>query len=115
MNVSEITASLTDCFAKHQSKTVTRVVCIDYIPLAVYKNNMEHVCVLESHDGSDCEIVFKAHYSSDKAITGLLRDGNWGISKVLEMLDKDYNYALVLENEKLVGIVTKSDLINKCY
>lgn len=90
MNVSEITASLTDCFAKHQSKTVTRVVCIDYIPLAVYKNNMEHVCVLESHDGSDCEIVFKAHYSSDKAITGLLRDGNWGISKVLEKLDKDY-------------------------
>ncbi|WP_294707665.1 CBS domain-containing protein [uncultured Fusobacterium sp.] len=34
---------------------------------------------------------------------------------VSEMLDKDYNYALVLENEKLVGIVTKSDLINKCY
>ena len=28
---------------------------------------------------------------------------------VSEMLDKDYNYALVLENEKLVGIVTKSD------
>lgn len=34
---------------------------------------------------------------------------------VSEMLDKGYNYALVLENEKLVGIVTKSDLINKCY
>ena len=31
------------------------------------------------------------------------------------MLDKGYNYTLVLENEKLVGIVTKSDLINKCY
>lgn len=34
---------------------------------------------------------------------------------VTEMLDKGYNYALVLEDEKLVGIVTKSDLINKCY
>lgn len=34
---------------------------------------------------------------------------------VSEMLDKGYHYALVLENEKLVGIVTKSDLINKCY
>lgn len=34
---------------------------------------------------------------------------------VSEMLDKGYNYTLVLENEKLVGIVTKSDLINKCY
>ena len=34
---------------------------------------------------------------------------------VSEMLDKGYNYALVLENEKLVGIVTKSDLINKYY
>lgn len=34
---------------------------------------------------------------------------------VSEMLDKGYNYALVLENEKLVGIVTKSDLINKGY
>ena len=34
---------------------------------------------------------------------------------VSEMLDKGYNYALVLEDEKLVGIVTKSDLINKCY
>lgn len=34
---------------------------------------------------------------------------------VSEMLDKGYSYALVMENEKLVGIVTKSDLINKCY
>lgn len=34
---------------------------------------------------------------------------------VSEMLDKGYNCTLVLENEKLVGIVTKSDLINKCY
>ena len=30
---------------------------------------------------------------------------------VSEMLDKGYNYALVLENEKLVGIVTKSCLL----
>lgn len=34
---------------------------------------------------------------------------------VSEMLDKGYHYVLVLENKKLVGIVTKSDLINKCY
>ena len=30
---------------------------------------------------------------------------------VTEMLDKKISYTLVLENEKLVGIVTKSDLI----
>lgn len=34
---------------------------------------------------------------------------------VTNMLNKGYNYVLVMENEKLVGIVTKSDLINKCY
>lgn len=34
---------------------------------------------------------------------------------VSEMLNKGYHYVLVLENKKLVGIVTKSDLINKCY
>lgn len=34
---------------------------------------------------------------------------------VTNMLDKNYNCVLVLENKKLVGIVTKSDLINKCY
>ena len=30
---------------------------------------------------------------------------------VTEMLNKKISYTLVLENEKLVGIVTKSDLI----
>lgn len=34
---------------------------------------------------------------------------------VTNMLNKGYNYVIVMENEKLVGIVTKSDLINKCY
>lgn len=34
---------------------------------------------------------------------------------ITNMLNKGYNYVLVMENEKLVGIVTKSDLINKCY
>ena len=35
---------------------------------------------------------------------------------VTKMLDKNYNCTLVLDaDEKLVGIVTKSDLIKKCY
>jgi CBS domain-containing protein len=32
------------------------------------------------------------------------------------MLDQNYNCTLVVDDEeKLVGIVTKSDLIKKCY
>ncbi len=34
---------------------------------------------------------------------------------VTNMLNKEYNYVIVTEYKKLVGIVTKSDLINKCY
>lgn len=31
---------------------------------------------------------------------------------ITDILEKDYEFALVFENEKLVGILTKSDLIN---
>lgn len=34
---------------------------------------------------------------------------------VTNMLELKYDYALVLKEEKLVGILTKSDLINSCY
>jgi len=33
-------------------------------------------------------------------------------SVITDILEKDYEFALVFENEKLVGILTKSDLIN---
>lgn len=34
---------------------------------------------------------------------------------ITEMLDNKYEYTLIIENKKLVGIVTKSDLIDKCF
>lgn len=34
---------------------------------------------------------------------------------VTDMLELKYDYALVLKEEKLVGILTKTDLINGCY
>lgn len=34
---------------------------------------------------------------------------------VTKMLEENYSYTLVLKGEKLVGIVTKSDLINNCF
>lgn len=34
---------------------------------------------------------------------------------ITEMLEKKYEYSLVIENNKLVGIITKSDLIEKCF
>lgn len=34
---------------------------------------------------------------------------------ITEMLDNKYEYTLIIENKKLIGIVTKSDLIDKCF
>lgn len=34
---------------------------------------------------------------------------------ITEMLDNRYEYTLIIENKKLIGIVTKSDLIDKCF
>jgi predicted transcriptional regulator len=31
------------------------------------------------------------------------------------MIEEEYSYTLVMENEKLIGIVTKSDLIKNCF
>lgn len=59
-------------------------------------------------------ISFKAEDIMDKDFyTADIDDELEGV--VTNMLDKNYNCVLVLENKKLVGIVTKSDLINKCY
>lgn len=59
-------------------------------------------------------ISFKAEDIMDKDFyTADIDDELEGV--VTNMLDKSYNCVLVLENKKLVGIVTKSDLINKCY
>lgn len=37
------------------------------------------------------------------------------IDVITEMLEKKYEYSLVIEDNKLVGIITKSDLIEKCF
>lgn len=59
-------------------------------------------------------ISFKAEDIMDKDFyTADIDEDLEGV--VTNMLDKSYNCVLVLENKKLVGIVTKSDLINKCY
>ncbi|WP_319370920.1 CBS domain-containing protein [uncultured Ilyobacter sp.] len=34
---------------------------------------------------------------------------------VTKMIEEEYSYTLVMKNEKLVGIVTKSDLIKNCF
>jgi CBS domain-containing protein len=34
---------------------------------------------------------------------------------VTKIVDGDYNYALVVEDEILKGIITKTDLVNKCF
>ncbi|WP_320046261.1 CBS domain-containing protein [uncultured Ilyobacter sp.] len=34
---------------------------------------------------------------------------------VTKMIEEEYSYTLVLEDEKLIGIVTKSDLIKNCF
>ena len=34
---------------------------------------------------------------------------------ITEMLDNRYEYTLIIEDKKLIGIVTKSDLIDKCF
>ncbi|WP_319205176.1 CBS domain-containing protein [uncultured Ilyobacter sp.] len=34
---------------------------------------------------------------------------------VTKMIEEEYSYTLVMENEKLIGIVTKSDLIKNCF
>lgn len=34
---------------------------------------------------------------------------------ITKMLEEGYEYSLVIENKKLVGIVTKSDLISNCF
>lgn len=59
--------------------------------------------------------------SADKAKD--LMSNNYIVSKlddnlaeiVTKMLEENYDYSLVLENNKLIGIVTKSDLIEKCF
>ncbi|MGM0507568.1 MAG: CBS domain-containing protein [Fusobacteriota bacterium] len=34
---------------------------------------------------------------------------------VTKIIEEEYEYALVIDNKKLIGIVTKSDLINKSF
>ncbi len=34
---------------------------------------------------------------------------------VTKMIEEGYSYTLVIENDKLIGIVTKSDLIKNCF
>lgn len=91
MTVNNFIEELTDHFEEHQTKLVTQVICVDYIPVTIWKDNVEYYCVIESADGCSYRIVFKDHLSSEHRITGIFRDKNLGISKLIANLDAARN------------------------
>ena len=56
-------------------------------------------------------IAFEAYGFMRKDFLKVTKDSSLE-DTITDILEKDYEFALVFEEEKLVGILTKSDLIN---
>lgn len=91
MNIQDFTGALTDRFEEHQTKLVSQVICVDYIPLTVWVNNVEYYCTIESSNGSTFSINFKDHLSSDHCVTGIFRERNLKIRDIIYNLNTVQN------------------------
>lgn len=78
----------------------------------------EVLITLPSSHSFDEKVKKLAAYSAEQVMTEefFSCSPDTDLEKIVtEMLEEKHDYVVVLENEKPVGILTKSDLIEKCF
>lgn len=67
-----------------------RVICVNYIPLYIWQDNIEYYCVVQQPEENtdSCKLVFKRAYGSSKCLEGIMRKHNTGYDRIAKLLDK---------------------------